>query len=123
MPFLLYDPAKGFSVDMTRGDGIYKAREIDKNHTQKVKEAIVLYPATEQHPAQTQLLDKDVVTGRMPREQEWSALITPADKAALINRVEVVGRAVRRARSRANEVEVDKNVTVGKSILNYIFGK
>lgn len=116
------DPAKGFTPDSDRGPGYYKAREVRKNRTQKVKEVIVLYPATPEHPAQTQLIDKDVPTGTL-QEQEWSALITPAAKAELIGRAEMVSRAVRQARSRANDVTVDTSKKIGKALLSYIFSK
>ena len=116
------DPAKGFVSDPTfRLPNVFKARDVTKVRTAKVKEVLVLYQATDKHPAQTQLLDKDVPTGKIV-EQEWSALITPSAKADLINRVEMVARAVRKARSRANNVTVDTTRTIGASLLNYIFG-
>lgn len=112
------DPAKGFTKDDSRG--LYKAREVNKNRTQKQKKVFIKYEATKEHPAQTELLDQDVVIGTI-QEQEWSGLITPAEKADLINRVEIVARAVRRARSRANDVEIDSKAKIGSKLLNYIF--
>lgn len=115
------DPAKGFQPDEAAGKGIFKARPIRKNRTAKVQEPLVLAPATEQHAAQVQLVSKDVVTGTIV-EEEWSGLITPAQKADLLERVELVSRAVRAARSRANEAEVDKTKRIGKPLLDFIFG-
>jgi hypothetical protein len=114
------DPAKGFFPDSSHAKQAYRARDIRKPRTQKIKEVVVLHPATKEHPAQVQLLDKDVVIGTV-EEQEWSALITPADKADLIDRVEVLSRAVRQARSRANNVTVDPTKRIGKSLLDYVF--
>jgi hypothetical protein len=116
------DPAKGFSPDSQRGEGYFQARPVRKTRSKKEKVVIVKYDATPEHPAQTELIDKDVVVGTI-EEQEWSSLFTPAQKSELLNRVEIVSRAVRRARSRANEVEVDKNAKIGKKLLGYIFGK
>ena len=65
--------------------------------------------------------DEDVHVGTV-REQEWSGLVTPAGKSALLNKVDVLSRAVRRARSRANDVEVDTSKKIGKDLLKYIFG-
>lgn len=113
------DPAKGFSLDAARD--LYKAREVNKSRTKKSKKLYVKYEATKEHPAQTELLDEDVVIGSI-QEQEWSGLITPADKAELINRVEIVARAVRRARSRANDHTVDSSKKIGTKLLGYIFG-
>ena len=56
--------------------------------------------------------------------QEWSGLITVAEKAAMLDRVEEVLRAVKKARSRANAAEVDvKQNVIGAKTLTYIFGQ
>lgn len=115
------DPAKGFELDAQRTDGVYKAREVIKNRTRKEKKVLIRYEATKEHPAQTELIEQDVVIGTI-RESEWSGLITPAEKSEILSRVEMLTRAVRRARSRANEQEVDLNKKIGKTLLNYIFG-
>ena len=88
--------------------------------TKKEKKVFIKYDATKEHPAQTELLDQDVVIGTI-QEQEWSGLITPAAKSDYLSKVEDIGRAVRQARSRANDAEVDKNKKIGSAILSYIF--
>lgn len=113
------DPAKGFSTDAARN--LYVARVVNKTRTRKEKKVFIKYEATKEHPAQTELLDQDVVVGTI-QEQEWSGLITPAEKATLIDRVEILARAVRRARSRANDVEVKSDKRVGAKLLSYVFG-
>ena len=87
----------------------------------KDKVVLIKYEATKEHPAQTELIDKDVQIGTI-EEQEWSGLFTPAQKSELLNRVEMVSRAVRRARSRANEAEVNKSAKIGSKLLGFIFG-
>lgn len=114
------DPAKGFSPDLAKGPGISKAREVRKTRTQKQKKLFVKYEATKEHPAQTELIDQDVPVGVI-QEQEWSGLITPAEKSALLARLEVIARAVRRARSRANDAEVDTSKKIAAPLLKYIF--
>lgn len=114
------DPAKGFSEDAARGSGIFQARPVVKTRTRKAKKLYVKYEATKEHPAQTELIDEDQPIGII-QEQEWSGLITPARKADLINRAEVLARAVRRARSRANEAEVDHNKKIGAQLLSFVF--
>lgn len=114
------DPAKGFKPDPDRGVGIYKAREELKTRTKKVSKVVVLYPHTEQHPAQTQLVPEDIATGTI-RSQEWSALITPAEKADMLNRVEELRRAIKQARARANEAEAS-TLKAGNTLLSYAFG-
>ena len=115
------DPAKGFEPDTSREAGIYKAREVLKSSTQKIQEPLTLSPATKEHPAQVQLVTKDVKVGTI-QELEWSSLITPALKADLLERSEALFRAITQARSRANDIEVDaKSHKIGKVLLGYVF--
>ncbi len=115
------DPMKGFVSDSARGNGIFKAREANKTRTKKEKKVLIKYQATPEHPAQTELIDQDTIVGTLT-EQEWSGLITPAKKAEYHAKVEELIRAVRQARSRANEQEVDKTKTIGQKLLGHIFG-
>jgi len=114
------DPAKGFRPDEQRGEGIFKARDVRKTRTSKQPKVIVKYEATKEHPAQTELLNIDVPIGTI-EEQEWSGMMTPAEKAELLDRIEKLSRAVRSARSRANEVPVDTSKKLADSLLSYIF--
>lgn len=115
------DPAKGFEPDESQGGGIWKSRTITRTKTAKKQIPIVLYEATDKHPAQTQLITEDVPIGTVVT-QEWSGMITPAEKAELLNRCEILYRAVRKARSRANEIDVDTSAAnrIGAVLWNYI---
>lgn len=116
------DPAKGFRLDPDKGDGIYKAREDKKTRTKKTNKVLTLAPPTDKHPAQVQLVTEDVPVGEIT-VLEWSGLITTAAKGDMLSRVEDFARAVKKARSRANEVEIPKNENkIGAKIVNYIFG-
>jgi hypothetical protein len=114
------DPAKGFTIDAARGAYIYQAREDEKTRTKKVQKALVLYEATKEHPAQVKEISVDDPVGKI-RTQEWSGLITPAEKADMLNRAEQVKRAIKQARSRANGVEVLAAPSVGEQVLSYVF--
>lgn len=115
------DPAKGFAPDTDQGSDIYRAREVIKTRSKKDVRVITLAVATPEHPAQAQIVPVDVLTGHTV-EQEWSSLITPAQKADLLERAEELRRAVKRARMRANDVEIaDQHVGVGKAIFDYVF--
>jgi len=113
------DPAKGFKVDADRGTDIYVAREDNKNRTKKVEKYIVVVPPTVEHPAQTAKAVEDVVVGTI-KTQEWSGMITPADKADMLNRAEEVRRAFKTARSRANDVKIDAE-KIGGTVFAYVF--
>lgn len=114
------DPAKGFKPDPDRGTGIYKAREVIKTRTKKTIRPIIKYEATKEHPAQVDLINEDIPVGTI-REQEWSGLLTTAEKGDMLARAEEVRRALKTARSRANEAEASK-ATVGTALLTYVFG-
>lgn len=115
------DPAKGFEPDPSRGDHIYKAREVRKTKTQKEDKVITLAPPTDKHPAQAVLKTYDLPVGHL-LEQEWSGLITPAQKSDLLDQVEIVIRAVKSARGKANNLEIEtKDLKIGNTLLEYIF--
>jgi hypothetical protein len=112
------DPTKGFTPDEGRGQGVYVAREQVRQRTAKLQKPIVLYPATDKHPAQTQLITEDEVVGDLT-VQEWSGMLTPEAKASMLERIEDVRRAVKEARSRANEVSTSTQ-KIGSALFNYI---
>jgi len=115
------DPAKGFTLDPQRGKNIYRARVVSKNRTKKSAKPVVKYEATKEHPAQVEMVTEDVPVGRL-ESQEWSGLITPAQKASLLSRAEDLGRALSQARSRANDTFVNTDDKVGEKLYNFIFG-
>ncbi len=117
------DPAKGFRLDPEKGTDVYKAREDKRARTKKVFKVLTLVPPTDKHPAQAKEYTEDVPIGEITT-LEWSGLITVAAKGDMLSRVEEFARAVKKARSRANEVEIAKNENnkIGAKIVNYIFG-
>ena len=115
------DPAKGFTLDPSEGDGVFKANEDVRPRTEKKFEFVVMVPPTEKHPAQVKELMADRPIGTLVA-QEWSSLITVADKGDMLDRVEELLRAVKKARSVANAVEVDTSANkIGEATLNFVF--
>lgn len=118
------DPAQGFKRDekmSAEGDAVAKALDVEKPRTEKIHDWIIAAPATKEHPAQVKDITRDVVIGTV-LVQEWTGLITTGEKGDMLDRVEEVARAVKAARSRANELELNvKTNRVGKQILDYVF--
>lgn len=115
------DPAQGFALDEKSGKGIWKAREVIKERTKKTKKVLVLAPPTDKHPAQVQPYDEDVPVGTV-MEQEWSALTTPAIKSAVLANIDTLLQSVKKARSRANAIDLDPaGAKIGRQLLDYIF--
>lgn len=118
------DPTKGYTVDKNHKEsafGVYVAREDMKTRTKKESKALVLYVATKEHPAQVKEITVDEPVARI-QTQQWSGLITPAEKSDMLDRAEQLTRALKSALSRANGLEVPKSdVKVGKILLSYVF--
>lgn len=117
------DPAKGFEIDLTQSaDGdVFKAREVVRVNTKKLQKPLTLAPATDKHAAQVQLITEDVAVGKT-LHQEWSGMITPARKGEMIARCEELARAIKQARSKANDTEVSKaSQKIGEKILGHVF--
>lgn len=115
------DPARGYAQDPDREVGIYRARDVRKEKTQKTDRVITLAPPTPQHPAQVTLKTIDAPVGHI-LEQRWSSMITPAQKSELLDQVEIVTVAIKEAKSEANETVLDLgHAKIGQALLNFIF--
>lgn len=112
------DPAKGYSPDPTKGEDVYKAREVVKTRTTKRTDWVVVVPPTKEHPAQIKEKSEDVPTGTI-RQNEWSGMLTPSRKAEILENIEDLLRAVKAARSRANEVVVTQE-KIGKLLVDFV---
>lgn len=86
--------------------------------TKRVTKPIVMAPATKEHPAQVQAITEDVPVAKITT-QDWSGMMSSADKSELLGRLDKLLRAVKRARQRANSTEVEKR-SIGKAIFGYL---
>ena len=99
---------------------IYKSKfPLETYKTAKSFKPVVLYEATKEHPAQ---VEKVPVTSNigMFTDVEMHGSITPAEKSAILGRIDKLIRATKKARSRANMEKVSKK-TIGKELLTYLF--
>lgn len=94
--------------------------ETTKHRTKKEQVPIVLYDATDRHPAQTQLITKDVLVGHW-KQVEHSGGIKKDDKEALLNKVNKLRNAVKEARERANDIDEAPRQNIGVKVMNYVF--
>lgn len=112
------DPNEDWTLDA--GNGIYKTKPVKTHRTKKVTKPLVLFPATDKHPAQTDKIIEDVVVGFWEQVKMSGAVEEKAQKA-LLKKVETLLDAVKQAREEANNSDAPK-VTVGEALLGYIFG-
>jgi hypothetical protein len=111
------DEAEDWNYDANTG--LYRSAENKTLKTKKSQKAIVLYPATTEHPAQTQLITEDITIGYWHQTKHSGAIEAPK-KAELLSRVDKLLIAVKESREAANlqeEVATDK---IGETIFNYL---
>lgn len=112
------DPNQRWTFDATQG--CYVTAPVETIRTKKVKKGIVLYPHSDKHPAQTQLIDEDITAG-IWTQINLSGAIPTDERRKLLDRVDTLSKAVKEARERANLVEVEER-KMGDTVFNFIFG-
>ena len=111
------DSAEDWSYDEALG--LFKTEPVKSTRTQKVHKPIVLYDATEEHPAQTQMVTVDEVVGNWTTVKQSGAL--PRNrKDELLERVERLTEAVKFARENANDTDAPKQ-ELGEDVLSFLF--
>ncbi|MDP2339573.1 MAG: hypothetical protein Q8O67_01335 [Deltaproteobacteria bacterium] len=114
----ILDPAEEWRFD--EASNVYKSELTKTARTKKVQKPIVLYDATKEHPAQTQLITEDVVIGHWDTVKHSGAL-PPKRRQELLERVEKLIKAVKFAREEANAQEAEKK-DVAAAIFTYLLG-
>jgi hypothetical protein len=102
--------------------GLYRSDAISTHRTKKVQRPIVLYNATTEHPAQTQLITEDVIAGFWNTVKHSGAMPKP-ERQAMLERVETLLKAVKTAREAANmndEIDVPE---IGEAVFGYLLGR
>lgn len=113
------DPAKHWELNKSKGDGSYVSELSTRMSTKKTPKVITLSPATDKHPAQTQLVMEDVIAGKWITVHA-SGKITPAEKSDLLERVRILQDAIGKAKARANANKVDTTIKIGQSLVDFI---
>jgi len=112
------DPAFDWRKD--EAASLFKTGEIRTNRTAKIQKPITLAPATEKHPAQTQLITVDETVGQWVTVNVSGAI--PLDeKKKLVERCDVLISAVQSAREEANSAKVTP-VSVGEPLFKFLLG-
>lgn len=87
--------------------GLYKSEAVKTSRTKKVPKVIVMYEATDKHPAQVQLQNEDIVAGFW-ETTHLSGAIGRTEKKELLEKVEKFRNSVKQAREEANTVSVTR---------------
>ena len=110
------DPAETWKWD--EQTKTYEANPKETYKTQKAFRNHVKAPATEKHAAKVETYTIDERVGEK-KKKRWSGAITPAEKAAVLERIDMLMQAVKKARQRANDAEV-KHIELGNVLFDFI---
>lgn len=111
------DSDRTWTYDSNRSAYVTEPKESVK--TKKVSKPVVLYEATDKHPAQVKEVTEDIVEGIWSTVQMSSAL--PKNEIdQLVARIDKLIKAVVVAREEANGMECDRQNTA--QIFDYLFG-
>lgn len=112
------EPALVWLEDKGAGDGVYRSESIKTKRTEKTVRHKILYEATKEHPAQIEKWNEDVPVASIDTVHR-SGMWTPNKKAEVLDRLDTLLAAVKRARQRANKAEV-KPLKIGRTLFDYI---
>ena len=101
--------------------GLHQAAPQQTHRTKKIQRPLILAPATDKHPAQTQLITEDVIVGFWTLVKKSGAL-TKKEKQDLLENIKDLIEAVKAAREEANMQEEVNSPNVGEAIFSYILG-
>jgi hypothetical protein len=110
------DPAERWSFEA--GTQQYFSQEVETVRTQRKEMPIVLYDATDKHPAQTQMISQDVPVGRW-KTTKFSGALPPAEIDALLGKINKLRDAVKVARQEANSKEVEQK-QIGAQVFDFL---
>lgn len=112
-------PGKKWELDEGQGKNIYKTVHPDRQfRTQKMHKHEILVPATKEHPANVHQWTEDEKVGERIKNT-WSGQISTAQKAELMEGLDKLSKAVKKARAEANRTEARPS-DLGKKVTNYL---
>lgn len=112
------DATKTWVPSSVKSDVWQSAHPEVTTKTEKVTIPVVLYEATEKHPAQVKEISRDDVVGTFTTIQ-FSGAISSIKKADALTRIDSLIEEVKKARMRANCVEVNQE-KIGDVLVNYL---
>lgn len=115
-------PGKKWKQDEAMQEGILVAEPDEYSFkTEKTIKFETIAQATKEHPAQIHKWDDTRNIGQYTK-RSWTGCITPYEKSEIMKRLDKLYVAVKKARQKANDVEV-RNLKIGEDIFAYLFNK
>jgi hypothetical protein len=104
--------------DTDPNSGSFRTGVTSNHKTKRIKRPLILAPATVEHPAQTALIDEDVLVGYWDQVKLSGALLLPK-KQMYLEKIDRMQQAVKMAREEANSVEAPSQDFSG-AMWNYL---
>ena len=111
------DETKAWVKDTSTDREIKKTEKQLIYRTKKKRVPLVLYEATDRHPAQVQIQEIDAQVGQY-EQTYYSGRIFSLDKSNLLAKIDSLLLDVKKAREEANQVEAIQ-VKIGRAIIEY----
>jgi hypothetical protein len=111
------DPAEDWTYDENASQ--FRTQPVSSIRTKKLQRPLVMYPATDKHAAQTQLITEDINVGTWEQVKFSGALPLPV-RQRILARIEALQKAVKFAREEANSVVVTQH-SVGETLFKFLF--
>lgn len=112
------DPSRDWTQSPSADVGIYQTPTTETVSTKKTKRWEEIAPATREHKAQVISWDEDLRSG-IWETVNYTGALPPRRYGELLERLDLLLNAVRTARERANQVEVERR-QCGDAIMNFI---
>jgi hypothetical protein len=112
------DEAEDWKYD--QASSLARTEPIKTHRTKKVQKPLVMYDATPEHPAQTQLITEDETVGYWS-QTKLSGALAKSKKTEYLDKVEKLLNAIKEAREAANSTEEVKVDKVADSVFGYLF--
>lgn len=100
--------------------GLWFTEKASTHRTKKVPKPVTLYEATDKHPAQTTLLQEDIIAGFWDTVKHSGAM-KKLEKEAIQERIEKLIVAVKQAREEANDTLAPQVGGYGAKIFDYLY--
>lgn len=111
------EPGEEWKVDTERKN-TFKTDPKPTHRSNKVCKPFVLYPATDKHPAQVKEMITEERVGTW-NSTKYSGMLTPVRKSEILERVDELIAAIKKARCKANEQEI-VDLKLGASLFQFI---
>lgn len=115
-----FDPVRRWAPDPGADKRhVLRAEPVVTIRKQRARQYKVMVEATKEHPAQVDVIEVDRPVGEIS-SHEWTGMISPRQKAALLEQADGLIAAVKQARARANALEVDPTRKAAERIVAYL---